>query len=188
MSPKRTVESTLTRCRKRSWSKCERKNRASTPSPSGYRDDVSPFRSLFAAYLVALPATHVQVPVFSIAYRRFHLRTRKRLRDLARVSEVTHSLECPKRRLEELFSPYIPCPATASATAHCPKIPRTVRAARSRRCLIQKTVRSFCPSPASASSEVRRYFLSRATGKSISEARRYPPSPAAFEIVQSSPP
>lgn len=43
-------------------------------------------------------------------------------------------------------------------------------AARNRRCLIQKTVRPFCPSPTSAKV---RCFLSRATQGPISEGRKY---------------
>lgn len=93
----------------------------------------------------------------SIAYRRFHLRTRKRLGEISRSGPRGHSLfghSSPGTSRGTPLAAYI---SPESATAHCSKVPRTARAARSRRCLIQRTVRPSCPRP--ASSKVRYFFV-----------------------------
>lgn len=68
------------------------------------------------------------------------------------------------RRLEELLSPYVlPSVGVSGDTENRPP-------ARSRRYLIQKTVRPFCPSPTFA--KVRCFLSSVAQGL-ISEGRKY---------------
>jgi len=81
--------------------------------------------------------------IFSIAYRWFRLRTRKRYR--AQVSEVTHSSATRAKTLVSRNSSRrntLPCAGLSGDTKKC-------LAARSQRCLIQKIVRPLCPSPAS---------------------------------------
>jgi hypothetical protein len=94
----------------------------------------------------AITSAIFQVPNDSptIAYRRFRPRTRKRLGEILRGSCGGHSLAAPRRRrrsLEELLSRAHSSVAGASADTE-------KRPIRSRRCLIQKTVRLFRLAPA----------------------------------------
>jgi len=87
-------------------------------------------------------------------------------RHFVQVSEVTHSNEYIVTRNFSRLTLYRMSKCHSGLSGDTENRPP----ARSRRCLIQKTVRPFCPSP--TSTKVR-CFLPRATQGLISEGRKY---------------